>query len=141
MKFLVKNSKCTLEEYRKSALRGGGRLAAGLLFLSVFLAATILPMPFEVRYSSIAAKQLKRLRAFDRATIFDEIERTLTINPTMQSKSKVKKLRQPAPTQYRLRVEDFSVFYDIDDANYFVNVVQILSKEDSLPYLESFHED
>ena len=95
-------------------------------------------MPFEVRYSTTAAKQLKRLRAFDRATILDEIERTLTTNPTMQSKAKVKKLRQPAPTQYRLRVEDFRVFYDVDDVSHFVDVVQILSKEDSLPYLESF---
>jgi mRNA-degrading endonuclease RelE of RelBE toxin-antitoxin system len=98
-------------------------------------------MPFEVRYSTTAAKQLKRLRAFDRATILDEIERTLTTNPTMQSKTKVKKLRQPAPTQYRPRVEDFRVFCDVDDVGYFVNVVQILSKEASLPYLESFHED
>jgi len=95
-------------------------------------------MPFEVRYSTTAAKQLKRLRAFDRATILDEIERTLTTNPTMQSKAKVKKLRQPAPTQYRLRVEDFRVFYDVDDVSHLVDVVQILSKEDSLPYLESF---
>jgi len=95
-------------------------------------------MPFEVRYSTTAAKQLKRLRAFDRATLLDEIERTLTANPTMQSKAKVKKLRQPAPTQYRLRVEDFRVFYDVDDVSHLVDVVQILSKEDSLPYLESF---
>jgi mRNA-degrading endonuclease RelE of RelBE toxin-antitoxin system len=95
-------------------------------------------MPIEVRYSTIAAKQLKRLRAFDRATILDEIERTLTINPTMPSKARIKKLRQPAPTQYRLRVEDFRVFYDVDDVNNFVDIVQILSKEDSLPYLESF---
>src|SRR5438132_11687297 len=34
------------------------------------------PMPFEVRYSTRAVKQLKKLRAFDRATILDEIERT-----------------------------------------------------------------
>ena len=129
-----------LEEYRKSALsRDTACLPAlHLLFLTSAGAATILPMPFEVRYSTTAAKQLKRLRAFDRATILDEIERTLTANPTMQSKAKVKKLRQPAPTQYRLRVEDFRVFYDVDDVSHLVDVVQILSKEDSLPYLESF---
>jgi mRNA-degrading endonuclease RelE of RelBE toxin-antitoxin system len=51
------------------------------------------------------------------------------------------RLRQPAPTQYRLRVEDFRAFYDVDDINNLVAIVQILSKEDSLPYLESFHED
>jgi mRNA-degrading endonuclease RelE of RelBE toxin-antitoxin system len=109
-----------------------------LVFLNDAPTATIRPMPFEVRYSTTAAKQLKRLRAFDRATIIDEIERTLTINPDMQSKAKVKKLRQPAPTQYRFRAEDFRVFYDVDHVSNCVNIVQILSKEDSLPYLESF---
>jgi len=98
-------------------------------------------MPFEVRYSTRAVKQLKKLRAFDRATVLDEIGRTLTVNPTMESKAKIKKLRQPAPAQYRILVEDFRIFYDVDDVNHSVDVIQILSKEDSLPYLESFHED
>jgi len=98
-------------------------------------------MPLEVRYSTKAVKQLQRLRAFDRATILDEIEQTLTVNPTLQSKARVKKLRQPAPTQFRLRVEDFRVFYDVDEFSNVVNVVQILSKEDSLRYLEGSHEE
>jgi mRNA-degrading endonuclease RelE of RelBE toxin-antitoxin system len=99
------------------------------------------PMPFEIRYSSKAVKQLKACRAFDRATILDEIEQTLTVNPTVQSKARVKKLRQPAPTQFRLRVGDFRVFYEVDEATDVVSVVQILSKADSLTYLEGFHED
>ena len=60
----------------------------------------------------------------------------LTTNPTLQSKAKIKKLRQPAPAQFRLRIEDFRVFYDVEDGVNLVNVIQILSKEDSLPYLE-----
>ena len=97
-------------------------------------------MPFEVRYSSRAVSQLKKLRTFDRATILDEIERILTINPAMKSKAKIKKLRQPAPTGFRLRVEEYRIFYDVDVVNHIVNIVQILSKVDSLPYLEGTDE-
>ena len=99
------------------------------------------PMPFEIRYSAKAVKQLKGSRAFDRATILDEIEQTLTVNPTLQSKARVKKLRRPAPTQFRLRVGDFRVFYDVDEVSKIVSVVQILSKADSFRYLEGSHED
>lgn len=98
-------------------------------------------MPFEIRYSTKAVNQLKGCRVFDRATILDEIEQILTVTPTLPSKARVKKLRQPAPTQFRLRVGDFRVFYDADDLVNVVSVVQILSKEDSLRYLEGFHED
>jgi mRNA-degrading endonuclease RelE of RelBE toxin-antitoxin system len=98
-------------------------------------------MAFEVRYSRRAVAQLRNLRAFDRATILDEIERILTINPTVQSKAKIKKLREPAATAFRLRVGDFRVFYDLDEVSTAVNVVQILSKQDSLRYLEGSHED
>jgi len=71
----------------------------------------------------------------------DEIEQTLSVNPTLQSIARVKKLRQPAPTQFRLRVGDFRVFYDVDEASKVVNVIQILSKADSFRYLEGSHED
>ena len=98
-------------------------------------------MPFEIRYSTKAVKRLKGCRAFDRATILDEIERTLIANPILQSRTKVKKLRQPAPTQVRLRVGNFRVFCDVDTQNRVVNVVQILSKADSFGYLEGSHED
>jgi len=77
---------------------------------------------------------LKKLRAHDRAEIFDQIKRFLTANPTTTSKAKIKRLRQPAPTEYRLRVRDFRVYYDVDQQT--VYIVQILSKEDSISYLE-----
>jgi mRNA-degrading endonuclease RelE of RelBE toxin-antitoxin system len=70
-------------------------------------------MPFEVRYSDEAVEQLKKVRAYDRAAIIDQIEQTLMVNPTLESKTKLKLLRQPAPTQYRLRVGEFRVFYDV----------------------------
>ncbi len=90
-------------------------------------------MRFEVSYSDEAVEQLKTLRAHDRAAIMDQIEQVLMVNPTLESKARVKLLRQPAPTQYRLRVGEFRVFYDVVQEA--VLVIQILSKEESIAYL------
>ena len=91
-------------------------------------------MPYEVRYSNEAVEQLKKLRAFDRAAILERIEQVLGVNPTLEGKASVKQLHQPAPTQYRLRVGEFRVFYDVEQTN--VYVVEIVSKQDAIVYLE-----
>ena len=49
------------------------------------------------------------------------------------SKSRIKRLREPAPTQYRLRVGEFRVFYDLEEEA--VLIIQVLSKQDSIDYL------
>jgi mRNA interferase RelE/StbE len=90
-------------------------------------------MPHELRYSDEAVKQLKGLRAFERAAVIDQIEKVLGVNPTLESKVSIKLLRQPAPTQYRLRVGDIRVFYDVDQQ--VVSIIQILSKQESIAYL------
>ena len=90
-------------------------------------------MPYEIRYSNEAVEQLKKLRAFDSTAILDQIAQVLRVNPTVVSKSRVKRLREPAPTQYRLRVGEFRVFYDVADE--VVLIIQILSKQDSIDYL------
>lgn len=91
-------------------------------------------MPHEVRYSDEAVEDLNKLQAFDRAAILDQIEQVLMVNPTLESKARVKLLRQPAPKQYRLRVGDFRVFYDVKEE--VVQIIRILSKEESIRYLE-----
>ncbi len=90
-------------------------------------------MPYEIRYSNEAVDQLRTLRNFDRTAILDQIEQVLTVNPTVVSKARIKRLREPAPTQYRLRVGEFRVFYDVEEET--VLIIQILSKQDSQDYL------
>jgi mRNA interferase RelE/StbE len=90
-------------------------------------------MRYEIRYSDEAIDPLKALRTFDRTTILDQIEQVLGVNPTTESKARVKRLRQPAPTQYRLRVGEFRVFDDVDQQA--VLIIQILSKPDTHDYL------
>ena len=55
-------------------------------------------MPYEIRYSNEAVEQLKKLRVFDRTAILDQIEQVLSVNPNVVSKSRIKRLREPAPT-------------------------------------------
>jgi mRNA-degrading endonuclease RelE of RelBE toxin-antitoxin system len=90
-------------------------------------------MPYEIRYSNEAVEQLKKLRVFDRTAVLDQIGQILTVDPTVVSKSRIKRLREPAPTQYRLRVGEFRVFYDVEEEA--VLIIQILSKQDSIEYL------
>ena len=86
-------------------------------------------MRYAIRYSRDALTTLKRLRPHDRAAVLSSIDRVLTTNPTRESKARIKRLRQPAPTQYRLRVGDFRILYDVDGQT--VKIALILSKEDA----------
>ena len=71
-------------------------------------------MKYEVRYSLRALEQIKALRAYDQAAILERIDDRLTTEPTRTSKTAIKLLKQPAPTQYRLRANDFRIFYDVE---------------------------
>jgi mRNA-degrading endonuclease RelE of RelBE toxin-antitoxin system len=90
-------------------------------------------MAYELLYSEEAVEQMKNLRSFDRTSVLNQIEQVLRVNPALESKARVKLLRQPAPTQYRLRVGEFRVFYDVDQET--VRVIQVLSKEETIAYL------
>ncbi len=47
--------------------------------------------------------------------------------------ARVKQLREPAPTRYRLRVGEFRVFYDVTEEA--VLIIEVLSKQDSIDFL------
>ena len=56
------------------------------------------------------------------------IEEHLVHQPKRTSKSRIKAMVQPFWSQYRLRVDDFRVYYDVDDDNHVVNVLRVLEK-------------
>jgi len=92
-------------------------------------------MAHEVRLASEAIADLQKVRAFEQAMIVGNIERMLTRNPELESQSRIKKLRQPAPAGFRLRVGEFRVFYDVSGG--IVTVLRILHKGNTRAYLES----
>jgi mRNA interferase RelE/StbE len=83
-------------------------------------------MPFAIILSPQATEVLRALRANVRATVKVVLETHLRHEPTKTSRSRIKRLRNLAHPQYRLRIGDIRVFYDVSDST--VEVVAIVNK-------------
>jgi mRNA-degrading endonuclease RelE of RelBE toxin-antitoxin system len=91
-------------------------------------------MRYAILLAPGAVRELQTLPAYHRARVRDEIERHLRHEPTKLSKSRIKRLRGLSRPQYRLRVEDTRVFYDVTDRA--VEVLAIVSKAQAEVWLE-----
>ncbi len=83
-------------------------------------------MRFEIVFAPQAVQDLKRLRAHDRATVRDSLERHLRYEPAKTSKSRIKRLRGMSRPQFRLRVGEIRVYYDVIEDT--VQVLAIIPK-------------
>ena len=83
-------------------------------------------MRYEIVLSPEAIDDLRRLKAYDRTAVAEALETHLRHEPTKVSKSRIKRLRGIERPQYRLRVGDMRVFYDVTDDE--VRVLAIVSK-------------
>jgi len=71
-----------------------------------------------------------------RATVKDGIEKHLRHTPTKLSKSRIKRLREMMHPEYRLRLNEHRVFYDVDGQN--VVVLAIVPKGDAGEWLNTY---
>ena len=71
-------------------------------------------MTYRIILSPQASADFHGLCAYDRAKVRDAIDDYLQYAPTAESKSRIKRLRDLRKPQYRLRVDDLRVFYDVD---------------------------
>ncbi len=85
-------------------------------------------MAFRIEYFPGAIRDLSGLRGFDRQQILDAIPLHLTHQPKQESRSRIKRMSQPFWSEYRLRVGEFRVYYDVDETAQSVNVLRILEK-------------
>ena len=83
---------------------------------------------FEVAYHPEAARELRALRAHDRARIMDAIEKLLVDAPLELTRSKKVLDLVEEGLLHQLRVGDFRVFYDVDEAERMVVVRSIRLK-------------
>jgi mRNA interferase RelE/StbE len=90
-------------------------------------------MRYEIVLAPGAVRELTALTAYHRATVRDAIEQHLRHEPTKVSKSRIKRLRGLSRPQFRLRVEDTRVFYDVTDKA--VAVLAIISKAQAEAWL------
>jgi mRNA interferase RelE/StbE len=91
-------------------------------------------MRYEIILSPQAVDDLRRLKAQLRATIRYALEQYLRHDPTRISKSRIKRLRGLARPQFRLRVGDVRVYYDVSESQ--VEVLAIIPKSEAESWLE-----
>jgi mRNA interferase RelE/StbE len=90
-------------------------------------------MRFEIVLAPQAVADLRGLKAPLRAAVKDALERHLRYEPQKLSRSRVKRLRGLSKPQYRLRVGEVRVFYDVDEAT--VEVLAIVLKSEAATWL------
>ena len=78
-------------------------------------------MKYEIVLSPQARAQFHGLSGYDRAKVRDAIDTHLLHRPTAESKSRIKRLRDLRKPQYRLRVDDLRVFYDVEEETVIVH--------------------
>ena len=93
-------------------------------------------MRFEILLAPEAVEDLRKLKASDRAAVKEALETHLRHEPTKTSRSRIKRLRGRARPQFRLRVEEVRVFYDVSGS--VVEVLAIVPKPEAESWLARF---
>ena len=93
-------------------------------------------MRFEILLAPEAVADLRKLKAGERAAVKEALETHLRHEPTKTSRSRIKRLRGVARPQYRLRVEEVRVFYDVSSST--VEVLAIVPKPEAESWLAQF---
>ncbi len=91
-------------------------------------------MPFEIVLAPGAMTALTNLAVPIRTGVRGAIERHLTHEPRKVSKSRIKQLRGLSQPQYRLRVGDIRVFYDVTETQ--VQILTIVTKAEADAWLK-----
>jgi mRNA interferase RelE/StbE len=90
-------------------------------------------MAFEIVLAPQAVISLKSLSVPVRTGVQEALELHLTHEPTKVSKSRIKRLQGLSQPQYRLRVGDIRVFYDVTETQ--VQVLAVVTKADAQAWL------
>ncbi len=90
-------------------------------------------MRFEIVLAQEAVEDLDGLTASLRATVKDAVERHLRHEPKKITRSRIKRLRGLNRPQYRLRIADVRVFYDVSGTT--VEILAIVAKSETDSWL------
>jgi mRNA interferase RelE/StbE len=90
-------------------------------------------MRYELILAPGAVRSYESLSAYRRAEVRDALERHLRHEPTRISKSRIKRLRGLSQPQYRLRVGEVRVFYDVTSTA--VEILAIITKAEASDWL------
>ena len=93
-------------------------------------------MRFEIILAPEAVEDLRKFKANERTAVMEALETHLRHEPTKTSRSRIKRLRGIARPQYRLRVEEARVFYDVSGST--VEILAIVPKPEAESWLTRF---
>jgi mRNA-degrading endonuclease RelE of RelBE toxin-antitoxin system len=93
-------------------------------------------MLFAIVLAPEAVDDLRRLKTNVRAAVRDALEAHLRHEPGKTSRSRIKRLRGMRRPQYRLRIGEVRVFYDISGAT--VEILAIVAKSEAESWLAQF---
>jgi mRNA-degrading endonuclease RelE of RelBE toxin-antitoxin system len=93
-------------------------------------------MPFAIILAPEAVEDLRRLTANVRTMVRAALETHLRHEPEKASRVRIKRLRGLRRPQYRLRVDEVRVFYDVSGTT--VEVLAIVAKSEAESWLEQF---
>ena len=93
-------------------------------------------MRFEIVLAPEAMEDFRALKANARSIVRDALETNLRFAPMKTSRSRIKRLRGLTRPQYRLRVGEARIFYDVSAKS--VEVLAIIPKSEAAKWLEQF---
>ena len=91
-------------------------------------------MRYEIILAPEAIRDVQHLKAHVRSTVRDAIEKHLRHKPTQVSKSRIKRLQGVSRPQFRLRVDDIRIFYDVRESA--VEILAVVSKSEAAAWLK-----
>ena len=90
-------------------------------------------MRYEILLAPEAVEDLRSLKANVRAAVREALETHLRHQPEKESRSSIKRLRGVSRPQYRLRIGEVRVFYDV--AGRTVEVLAVVAKSEAESWL------
>jgi mRNA interferase RelE/StbE len=93
-------------------------------------------MPFVIILAPEAVEDFRKLKANVRSKVRAAIETHLRHEPRSTSRSRIKRLHRLGRPQYRLRVNEVRVFYDVSGTT--VQILAIVPKSEAQSWLAQF---
>ena len=91
-------------------------------------------MRHEIILAPEAVADLNKLEAYQRSVVRDALETHLRFEPEKQSKSRIKRLKGLKQPQFRLRVDDIRIFYDVLKNR--VEILAVVTKDQAQKWLD-----
>jgi mRNA-degrading endonuclease RelE of RelBE toxin-antitoxin system len=93
-------------------------------------------MEYDIVLAPEAVEDLRMLKANVRTAVRKGLEIHMRYEPTKTSRSRIKRLRGVRRPQYRLRVGEIRVFYDVSGSA--VEILAIVTKSEAEAWLRQF---